>query len=219
MSNAKHSSSSMEWRTPDRIIIPSHETMGGIDRDPATTKRANKAVRAKRIFTLRDDGLRKKWRGRIFVNPPGGDLMSPWLIKPDKKNGIDGRAKPKWLIERHREIARRAGTRSHAVAWWVKLIDQIEKGHATEAIFVAFSIEFLQTAQKIGYGLGKVAICIPEDRIPFNHSDGTPGEQPTHSNAILYLGPHVGSFAKAFAKVGDVHNSTVGVSVCDAIRR
>jgi hypothetical protein len=46
--------------------------MGGIDLDPATSdaQQARAAVKAKRYFTIGDDGLNQPWRGRVFLNPP-----------------------------------------------------------------------------------------------------------------------------------------------------
>ena len=43
---------------------------GGIDLDPASSQKANQTIRAKRIYTLQDDGLKHEWRGKVFLNPP-----------------------------------------------------------------------------------------------------------------------------------------------------
>jgi DNA N-6-adenine-methyltransferase Dam len=44
--------------------------LGEIDLDPASSLTAQKAVKAKRFHALDDDGLKHKWSGRIFLNPP-----------------------------------------------------------------------------------------------------------------------------------------------------
>lgn len=69
---ALHSSESDEWYTPDSVLEIARETMGGIDLDPASCVEANERVRARSFFGVRDDGLRRDWYGRIFLNPPYG---------------------------------------------------------------------------------------------------------------------------------------------------
>ena len=59
-----------EYWTPPKFIEMARKTMGGIDLDPASNKKANKVVKAKRYFTKEDNGLKQKWFGRIWLNPP-----------------------------------------------------------------------------------------------------------------------------------------------------
>lgn len=59
-----------EYYTPPYIIDAARRVLGQIDIDPASNERANKVVRAARIFTLADDGLVQPWRGRLWCNPP-----------------------------------------------------------------------------------------------------------------------------------------------------
>ncbi len=47
--------------------------MGYVDLDPASCLEANKVVKAKRFYTIRDDGLSKNWRAEnVWLNPPRG---------------------------------------------------------------------------------------------------------------------------------------------------
>ncbi len=70
---ALHSSESNEHYTPLPIIEAARRVMGGIDLDPATSHSVNKhRVKAARCFTKRDNGLQKVWRGKVWLNPPGG---------------------------------------------------------------------------------------------------------------------------------------------------
>lgn len=68
------SSESAEWYTPPEYLEAVREVLGSIDLDPASNERANQTVRAKKFFTIEDDGLSKKWHGNVFMNPPYGQL-------------------------------------------------------------------------------------------------------------------------------------------------
>ena len=59
-----------DYITPRHIVDRARRTMGGIDLDPASTLTANEFVRAKRYFTERQNGLTRRWSGRVWLNPP-----------------------------------------------------------------------------------------------------------------------------------------------------
>ena len=67
--------SSNEWYTPDYLMDAVRKVMkvGYIDLDPASCAEANKIVKAKRYYTIKDDGLSKNWTGEnVWLNPPRG---------------------------------------------------------------------------------------------------------------------------------------------------
>jgi phage N-6-adenine-methyltransferase len=71
-----------EWYTPPEFIEAAREVMGGIDLDPASCETAQVNVKATRFFTADDDGLEKKWSGRVWLNPPySKDLICQFAAK------------------------------------------------------------------------------------------------------------------------------------------
>jgi len=59
-----------EWYTPPEFIEAARDVMGGITLDPASCEIAQANVKAKRFYTVDDDGLSKKWTGNVWLNPP-----------------------------------------------------------------------------------------------------------------------------------------------------
>jgi DNA N-6-adenine-methyltransferase (Dam) len=66
-----------DWYTPPEIF----DALGlQFDLDPCSPGPGH-WVPAKLVYTKADDGLKQRWRGRVFVNPPFGGRHShlPWL--------------------------------------------------------------------------------------------------------------------------------------------
>src|SRR5260221_7395603 len=63
---------SNEWFTPSRYIEAARLVMGSIDLDPASCSEANQTVKAKRYYSIDDNGLEQPWYGNIWLNPPYG---------------------------------------------------------------------------------------------------------------------------------------------------
>ena len=59
-----------EWYTPPQFIESARLVMGSIDTDPASNPIANATVKAARFFTKDEDGLKQKWEGNVWMNPP-----------------------------------------------------------------------------------------------------------------------------------------------------
>jgi ParB family chromosome partitioning protein len=102
----------------------------------------------------------------------------------------------------------KVANRSNTVIFWEKLCREWLAGRVRSAVFVAFSLEFLQTAQRSIRSPLDYAICIPRSRLRFlaPNADGslTVGASPTHANAIVYMGGDIATFRSAFAEIGGV---------------
>jgi ParB family chromosome partitioning protein len=59
-----------EWYTPKYIIDAVVKVMGKIDVDPASSEIANKTINAKIFYTIETNGLKQKWTGNVWLNPP-----------------------------------------------------------------------------------------------------------------------------------------------------
>lgn len=59
-----------EWYTPDYVLDLAREVLGNIDLDPASCEIANARVKADKIFTADDNGLKQDWHGKVWCNPP-----------------------------------------------------------------------------------------------------------------------------------------------------
>lgn len=72
-----HQSAAMlkdEWLTPPEILA----ALGSFDLDPCSPiQRPWDTARAH--FTKADDGLKKPWHGRVWLNPPYGLEVAQWL--------------------------------------------------------------------------------------------------------------------------------------------
>lgn len=71
-----------EWYTPEEYIQPFRDMVGGIDVDPASCEFANRQVKAKKFYSIDQDGLTKQWKGNVWLNPPyGSGAVEPFIDK------------------------------------------------------------------------------------------------------------------------------------------
>ncbi len=146
----QHLSNSVEHPTPPAVVEAARKVLGSIDLDPASSAAMNKHIRAKKWIGLPKDGLTAMWRGKVFLNPPGGRA-------PDA-------ARAAW------------SSASNAVCWWRKLVSEYKMKRVTEAIFIGFNLEVLQASQGTLYpDVLRFPFCVPAKRLHFQGDAPTHG--------------------------------------------
>jgi len=70
-----------DWYSPPEVVAAARRVMGAIDLDPASCFHANEIVDAAKYYTRSDDGLKQKWRGRVWLNPPYDTLAPKFFVK------------------------------------------------------------------------------------------------------------------------------------------
>ena len=87
--------------------------------------------------------------------------------------------------------------------FWQKLMSSPE---VKEAIFLAFSMELLQTSQidPLMVPATAYAVCIPKRRLKFTDATGNVQTSNTHASAIIYTGHKLHQFAAEFSQHGSI---------------
>lgn len=216
MTLAQHSSQTNEHPTPKIVNRCTWRVFGGPpDLDPASRADHNsegvqatnffKFPKASKLLEGDTGGLGAEWFGKVFCNPPGGSLTpirEDRIVKSGKNKGLTIKADSPGVIAYKAAVKAAWGTNSHAVAWWRKGLHEVLEGRAEELIFLAFSIEIFQSAQsKDWISPLRFPFCVPSKRLQFGGA-----AQPTHANAIIYVGHPEGEarFCEHFARVGEV---------------
>lgn len=79
------------YNTPSSVLMPIRTFFGGtIDLDPCSN--ATSIVKAKKAWTIEDDGLARSWKGyqHTFMNPVYGAKMRKWLHKARSESLLHG---------------------------------------------------------------------------------------------------------------------------------
>ncbi len=72
------SSVSGEWETPQALFDELSWIFGGFTLDPCATSANAKCAR---YFSRGENGLTRRWEGKVFVNPPYGREIGKWVRK------------------------------------------------------------------------------------------------------------------------------------------
>src|ERR1035437_9701109 len=71
------SSKKMDWATPQAFF----DTLNKEFRFTLDAAASKENAKCKRYFTEKDDALKQKWTGRVFLNPPYGRGIGAWVKK------------------------------------------------------------------------------------------------------------------------------------------
>ncbi len=75
------SSARNHWQTPQTIIEHAVAALGRIDLDPCSTSKNDPHVPAAQHLVPEDNSLEQPWQGRVWLNPPFGRAITPWIEK------------------------------------------------------------------------------------------------------------------------------------------
>lgn len=105
---------------------------------------------------------------------------------------------------------RMIGNKSSQKEWYWKLAREYLMGRVESGVFVAFSVELLQTTQvNVPTDLippARLPFCIPKRRVAYVTPGGKTGKSPPHSSAILFIGSQKEQFKACFESLGEVVN-------------
>lgn len=184
MANIRHSKDTPEWYTPDDIADRARRVMGRIDLDPASHPQANSVVKADRYYTAANSGLDKPWRGRVFINPPGGLVNEFWLKLMAEDRNIQQWLWVGYSLEQLQTIQS-------------VIKDQFMEFHPLDFSYciprrrIAFTENEAKRQKRFDKQIA--AGKTPKDAV-----------SPTHANYIVYRGPNNLSFYQEFRSLGYV---------------
>lgn len=172
-------SGEVEYYTPVEIIEAARRVMGGIDLDPASSNNANRIVKAGEIFTKFDNGLRRHWFGRVWLNHPFGRAEKACNANCDKNH------------EHH-------GYHYHGNAAWISHLDSECKSRATQACCITYAC----TSESWFQPLMKQPQCYLTPRTNYRLPDGTIKKGVSKGSVVTYYGNRLDQFAEEFQRLG-----------------
>jgi ParB family chromosome partitioning protein len=180
---ARHSCDSPEWYTPSPYVEAARAVMGGIDLDPASHEEANRTVKAKRFFTVEDDGLSQPWSGRVFLNPPGGLVKEFWaaLMHMWCSDAIDQAIWIGYSLEQMQTLQSAGGAMPSPAEFSI--------------CFPRRRIAFVENEAKRAERIAKLEAA---------GKRANRGSLPSHANYVVYLGHNPSKFVTEFSAFGAV---------------
>lgn len=193
-----------EYYTPPEIVEAAKEVMGTIDLDPASSEKANKIVKAAKIYTLEQKfeqfecwdlpaltwmkgGLDEFWHGNVWMNHPFSKSEAP--CKPDcnkeicKKRGYHTTL----FIQGNKE-------------WIEAAVEEYESGRAKQLMCITYAA----TSEEWFRPLHNHNQCYLIPRTNYYLPDGTKKKGVTKGSVVTYMGPYTDIFEAVFSKFGAV---------------
>lgn len=179
--NVVHTTKSNEWYTPSRYIEAAREVMGSIDLDPASCAMANQTVKAKRYYSIEDNGLEQPWYGNVWLNPPYGKAI-PYTSHGRYMGG--GSTKIKSLQTQFIE----------------KALREYKAGKIHQLMLLVTA----NTTVKWFLPLWDYPICTPHSKIAFFVLGSKEKQRQVFGNVFVYLGPNEQRFIDIFSQFGTI---------------
>lgn len=181
------SSLTHEFYSPPIIVSSVHRVMGYPDLDPSSCAKANKNIKAAKYFTRGQNGLSKKWTGKVWMNHPWGARETACKNKCLKK------------VCKIRGYHLKKDFPGNA-AWVDKLIQSYTDGSVTQAMCITYA----STSEKWFIPLTGYAMCFLHGRTSFLSPADDILNQNTKGCVVTYLGDNVQKFDEEFRKIGSV---------------
>jgi len=141
------------------------------------------------------------WGTPIYVIERARVVLHGIDLDPASDDQFNQNVKAKWFITEEEDGLKRqwptdcsiflnppggkSGRQSKTVLFWERLIhNQYDIRHA---IFVAFSLEALQTTQQCTKPIAAFPMCFPKKRMRFIDENCREGTSPSHGNVIVYV--------------------------------
>ncbi len=187
-----------EYYTEPFVIEAAREVMGSIDLDPASCDYANQEhVKADVYFTQKDDGLKCKWFGNVWMNHPFSKGENPCpkdRLKCKKKACND----PFYSKYRGHCIDDRIPSNGD---WVDKLISEYQAGNIEQSCNITFGA----TSEIWFQLLAQYPQCSLSPRTNYYKRNGKKLQGITKGSVVTYLGSNVEKFNAVFSPLGSVH--------------
>ena len=182
-------SDNVEFGTPPLILECVHEMLGVISLDPASSHMWNQYVKSDKIYTAKDNGLKLKWFGNVWLNHP--------FRKTERSCSVD--CKKQICGKRGYHITEDILGNEY---WIAKFISEYEIGNVSSALNICYA----STSEKWYKPLLKYPTCFinVEGRTNYIGTDGKEVKGVQKGSSITYLGRDFNKFKLIFSRIGDV---------------